>query len=203
MRSIQYCAAWTECGCFISCGHSHGSVREDVACIRVAGAYVVAVDAGTMRCLNVAEEAEFQFAIHNRSAARTLAVQAPAVAVSTGVDRCYAVMTRIRFGDNWSWTTWMCFETFAEASAHAREGDKVVDFRSAEWQELRQQTAAAPPGSNPCAANDPLPNLEGEALVEFVFRLLGSCADLRLQTKLVSITSEGINGDATQRKKCA
>jgi hypothetical protein len=154
MRSTHYCAAWTECGCLLTCGHSHGNLGEAAACIRVAGAYVVAVDAGTMRCLNVAEEAQFQFAVHN-SPGHNVVADAPAIAPAKSNDSRYAVMTRIRVGNHWSWTTWMCFETYAEASAHAREGDKVVHFRSAEWQELRQQTAAAPPRSNPCAANAP------------------------------------------------
>lgn len=200
MGSIHYCAVWTECGCIVSCGHPHGSVAEAVACVRNAGAYVVAVDAGVMRSLSTAEEVEFQFATHSHPV--NPVPDAALTPLGAALDSRYAVMTRIRVGD-WSWTTWMCFETYAEASAHAREGDKVMRFRSAQWHELRQQTAAAPPRSNPCAANDPLPNLEGETLVEFVFRLLDSCADLRLQTNLVSISSEGINGDATQRKKCA
>ena len=37
----------------------HGSVSEAVSCIRIAGAYVVAVDAGTMRALSSTEESEF------------------------------------------------------------------------------------------------------------------------------------------------
>jgi hypothetical protein len=45
-------------------------------------------------------------------------------------DPGYAVMVRIRVGDRWTWTTWMRFETYAEAAAHAREGNKVVRFAS-------------------------------------------------------------------------
>ena len=63
------------------------------------------------------------------------------------VDRCsgYAVMTRIRVGDSWTWTTWMQFETYLEAAAHARDRNKVVRFRSSEWAALPEQAEAASP----------------------------------------------------------
>src|SRR5215471_10616270 len=108
MSSIHYCAAWTECGCLITCGHSHGSISEAVACIRIAGAHVVAVDAGTMRALSSTEEVEFQFALHDHPGANA-AIDTPAIAVPTPIDSSYAVMTRIRVGGKWTWTTWMCF----------------------------------------------------------------------------------------------
>ena len=85
MSSIRYCAAWTECGCLVTCGHSHESVGEAVACIQCAGGYVVAVDAGTMSSLNNAEEVEFQIAIHNFSVV-VPAADTPAVASCTAID---------------------------------------------------------------------------------------------------------------------
>jgi hypothetical protein len=203
MSSIHYCAAWTVCGCFISCGHSHRSVGEVVACIRVAAAYVVAVDPRTMRCLNVAEEAEFQFAVHNSQGHNAVA-GAPAIAATKSIDSRYAVMTRISVGSRWTWTTWMCFPSYAKASAHAREGDKVVRFRSAEWQELRRETTVAPP-SHAFADTDPAKSAD-ETLVEFVFRLLSTVeSDLELDSKAQErpINSEGSQKDETQNRKRA
>jgi len=199
MGSIHYCAAWTECGCLITCGHSHGSVSEAVACIRIAGAYVVAEDAGTMRALSTSEEAGFQFALHDYAA-----IEAPTIAAPTAIDSSYAVMTRIRVEDQWRWTTWMCFGTHAEASAHARDGDKVVRFRSAEWQALRREAAVAPP-SHACADTD-LAKSEDETLFEFVFRLLSTVeSDLELDSKAQEepTNSEGCQQDETQNRKRA
>src|SRR5215469_17969140 len=123
MGSIHYCAAWTECGCLITCGHSHGSVSEAVACIRIAGAHVVAEDAGTMRALSPSEEAGFQFALHDYAA-----IEAPAIAAPTAIDSSYAVMTRIRVAGEWNWTTWMCFPSYAEAAAHVPKATKSCAF---------------------------------------------------------------------------
>ena len=68
----------------------------------------------------------------------------------------------------------MCFQTYAQAAAHARQGNKVVRFRSPEWEALRQQTEAA----SPLAINEPResipPQGEGETFVEFVLRRLGA-----------------------------
>jgi hypothetical protein len=86
-------------------------------------------------------------------------------------DFCYAITTRIRVGNHWPWTTWMCCETYAEAAAHAREEDKVVRFRSAEWQALRRETTAAP-ASCACADTELPRKSKDETLVEFVVRLL-------------------------------
>ena len=66
------------------------------------------------------------------SNSRALAATAEA-AVS---DSSYAVMTRIRVGDRWTWTIWMRFETYAEAVVHARnenlpprgEGETLLEF---------------------------------------------------------------------------
>jgi hypothetical protein len=60
MTSIYYSAAWTECGCLISCWHEHETVVEAAFCIPCAGGYVAAVENGAIRSLTTAEESEFQ-----------------------------------------------------------------------------------------------------------------------------------------------
>ena len=60
MIPIYYSAAWTECGCLISCWHEHETVVEAASCIPCAGGYVVAVENGAMRSLTAPEESEFQ-----------------------------------------------------------------------------------------------------------------------------------------------
>ena len=204
MSSIHYCAAWTECGCFVSCGHSHTSVQEAVACISSAGSYVVAIDTGTMRSLNRTEEAEFQIAICNYLPVKP-AEGALAVAACTAIDSRYAVMTRIRVGDQWARTTWMCFPSQAEASAHAREGDKVVRFRSAEWQELRQDTTVSGP-KHVCADSDPSRTGQDETLIETALRLLRTAEynlGLGSLPEKEPINSEGKQQDENQHRKRA
>jgi hypothetical protein len=206
MSSIHYCAAWTECDCLVSCGHFHDGVGEAVTCIPMAGAYVVAIDANVMRALNVTEEGEVQGTIHI-STSDSPAVDTPAIAACTAIDSRYAVMTRIKAGDHWRWTTWMCFGTYAEASAHAREGDKVVRFRSAEWQELRRQRAVVPPG-HVCAGAHLLPQFEDETLVEFVFRMFSTFElekkpDPGSKIQRESIFSEGIQDRERRKRKRA
>ena len=93
-----------------------------------------------------------------------------AVAACTAIDCRYAVMTRIRVGGQWTWATWICFPSQAEAAAHAREGDKVVRFRSAEWQELRRETTVGAP-NHISADNLSLPD-QDQTLIETVLRLL-------------------------------
>ena len=66
----------------------------------------------------------------------------------------------------------MRFETYAEAAAHARGGNKVVRFRSPEWAAVRQQTQAAPPTVINAPRESIPPRGEGETFVEFVLRLL-------------------------------
>jgi hypothetical protein len=206
MSSIHYCAAWTECGCLVICGHAHLSIGEAVSCIPTAGAYVVAVDAGTMRSLSSTEETEFQIAVHRPPAAHP-AANVPVTAVGTAIDSRYAVMTRMKAGTHWRWTTWMCFATHAEATAQAREGDKVVRFRSADWQELRRQTAVASP-SHASADARILPEVEDETLVEYVFRTLSTSeleqnSDRGSTVEWESITSEGIQDRERQKRKRA
>ena len=200
MSSIHYC----ECGCRISCDHSHGRVREAVACIRTAGAYVVAVDAGTMRSLSVSAEAQFQFSVHNSPAHKDVA---DVISRAKPIDCRYAVMTRIWAGNHWTWTTWMCFETYRKAYAHARKPDRVVRFRSAEWQALRQQTAVSP--SSDYCADDAFPlKAVSETLVEFVLRLLEiyrfeAKRDFGLKAQPALITSGKIRHDKTNQRKRA
>ena len=144
MSSNYYSAAWTECGCFITCPHEHKTVIEAKSCIPCAGGYVVAVEDGVTRSLTAEEEDEFQCTVPRNStdnpAAETIPA-GPVEAVLSGPG--FAVMTRIRVGNHWTWTTWMCFGTYTEAKAHAREGNKVVRFRSPEWEALRQQNEAS------------------------------------------------------------
>jgi hypothetical protein len=45
----------------------------------------------------------------------------------------YAVMVRVRLVDGWSWTTWMRCDSYKEAAAHLREGQKIVPFGSVQW----------------------------------------------------------------------
>jgi hypothetical protein len=175
MSSIYYSAAWTECGCLISCWHEHKTVQEAASCIPCAGGYVVGVENGALRSLTAEEKSKFQRAVHGHSADNPAVGTTPAAPAEAAVtDAGYAVMTRIRVGDRWTWTTWMRFETYAEAKAHAREGNKVVRFGSSEWAALRQQTEIA----SPLVINAPRENLpprgEGETLLEFILRLLSA-----------------------------
>lgn len=68
----------------------------------------------------------------------------------------------------------MCFETYVEATAHARAGNKVVRFRSREWAALRQQTEAASLMVIKTPRESLPPRGEGETLVEFVLRFLSA-----------------------------
>lgn len=172
---MYYSAAWTECGCLISCWHEHKTVVEAASCIPCAGGYVVGVENGAMRSLTAEEESEFQCAVSSHSTDNPAVETTPAAPAEAAVsDSGYAVMTRIRVCDGWTWTTWMRFETYAEAAAHARDGNKVVRFRSPEWAALRQQTEAA----SPLVINAPRESIppwgEGETLLEFVLRFLSA-----------------------------
>ena len=68
MSSFYYFAAWTECGCLISCWHEHKTVAEAASCIPCAGGYVVGVENVAMRSLTAEEESEFQSVIRDDSA---------------------------------------------------------------------------------------------------------------------------------------
>jgi hypothetical protein len=167
-----YSAAWTDSGFLLGCSHEHETIVDADCCIPCAGGYVVGVENGVMRSLTAEEETEFQCAVPSHSTENPAVETTPAApAVS---DSGYAVMTRIRVGDHWTWATWMCFETYAEAAGHARDGNKVVRFRSPEWAALRQQTEAA----SPIVINAPRESIpargEGETLLEFVLRFLSA-----------------------------
>jgi hypothetical protein len=130
-----------------------------------------------MPSLKPEEEAEFQSVIRGRPTEKHLT---PSSAEQESRDSGYVVMTRIRVVDHWTWTTWMCCDTYTQAVAHAGKGDKVVRFSSDEWASLRQQKWAEQPQQPDTApaihtnsARETLPSrLNGEPLVEFVLRLL-------------------------------
>ncbi len=153
----------------------HETILEADSCIPCAGGYVVGVENGVMRSLTAEEEAEFQ-RVHYapRTDKPPLEAMRAAPAEAAVSDSRYAIMTRIRVGDRWTWATWMCFQTYAQAAAHARGGNKVVRFRSPEWTALWQQTEAAPP----LVINAPRESIpargEGETLGDFVLRFLSA-----------------------------
>jgi hypothetical protein len=173
MRSIYYAAAWTECGRHMSCRHQHRTVSEAVPCIRKAGGYVVAVDAGGMRSLTPEEEAEFRCArIQPCSGPPMVHATSPVENGQTIGESAYAVITRIRVGNHLKWTTWMCFETNAEAEAHRRDGDFVVRFGSSEWTALLQNCEPDLQTAISAERKSPPHRGKGETLVEFVLRFL-------------------------------
>jgi hypothetical protein len=166
---MYYSAAWTDSGFPLGCSHEHETIAEADFCIACAGGYVVAVENGVMRSLTAEEEAEFQ-RVHYAPRTEESVVHEEVVN-----DPRYAVMIRVRVGDRWTWTTWMCFETYAEAAAHARAGNKIVRFRSPEWAALKQQEWAAQPQqieAAPRIRETKISRIEGETFVEFVFRIL-------------------------------
>jgi len=181
MKSIYYSAAWTDSGFLLRCSHEHKTVVEADSCIPCAGGYVVAVEDSAMRSLSAQEEAEFQRVHYAPRTDKPPLDATPAAPAEAAVsDSRYAIMTRIRVVDHWTWATWMCFDTYAQAVAHAREANKVVRFRSPEWVALRQQkwaaqpqqTEAAPPiRANKVRESIP-PRGEAETFVEFVLRIL-------------------------------
>lgn len=61
MKTVYYFAAWTDSDCLRGCDHQHKTVTSAVACINIAGGYVIAVE-NQLRELTEAEEAEFQLA---------------------------------------------------------------------------------------------------------------------------------------------
>lgn len=58
MNSICYFVAWDDSGCLLGCCHEHTTIREAVQCINCAGAYVLAIENGTLRALTADEELE-------------------------------------------------------------------------------------------------------------------------------------------------
>ena len=181
MKSIYYSAAWTDSGFLFGCSHEHETIVEADSCIPCAGGYVVGVENGVMRSLTAEEESEFQRAHYAPCTDRPPvdAIRAAPAEAAVGDPR-YAVMTPIWVVDHWTWATWMCFDTHAQAVAHTRKGSKVVRFRSPEWAALKQQEWTGEPqqieSASPIlvnAARESLPaRWEGETFVERVLRLL-------------------------------
>ena len=89
----------------------------------------------------------------------------------------------------------MRFETYAEAAAHAREGNKVVRFRSPKWAALRQHTEPA----SPIVINTPResvpPQGEGETLLEFVLRFLSAYGFPQQAEPISDVKHGSINTD--------
>src|ERR1035441_8591090 len=172
MKSNYYSAAWTDSEFLLGCSHEHETIVDADSCIPCAGGYVVDVENGVMRSLTAEEEAEFQRAPY---APRINKPPLDAIAEAAVSDPRYAVMTRIRVADHWTWTTWICFDTYAQAVAHARKGNKVVRFRSPEWAALKQQEWVAQPQqieAAPQPRETQISRIEGETFFEFVLRLL-------------------------------
>jgi hypothetical protein len=152
-----------------------------------------------MRSLTAAEESEFQrahYAPRTGKPAPETTVQVSAADVS--IDSRYAVMTPIWVIDHWTWATWMCFDTYEQALAHALRGNKVVRFASEEWAALKQQEWTAQPqqieSASPIRANKGRESIplrgDGETFVEFVLRLVDAYGlDLRAEP-----TSDAKNG---------
>jgi hypothetical protein len=168
--NVYYFAAWTDSGFLLGCDHEHQSVAEAVDCnssISHAGSYVVAVEDGVLRALTDVEEAEFECASR----------KSPATVVLQYDESGYAVMVRVRFMEGWGWTTWMRFDTYEQAAAHARKGNKVVPFGSAEWNALRQSRERALPAPASAPQESRPSRYAGETLVEFVSQLVPSPLD--------------------------
>jgi hypothetical protein len=175
MSSMYYSAAWTDSGFLLACSHEHKTVADASSCIGCAGGYVVGVENTVIRALTRVEEYEFQCAIFSHftdSPAVETIPGAPGGAVASNPG--YAVMVRIKVVDHWAWTTWMRFETHAEAAAHAREGNEVVLFQSPEWVALRQQSKPASLIVMKAPRDNLLLQGEGETLLEFVLRFLAA-----------------------------
>jgi hypothetical protein len=172
---VFYSAAWTDSGFLLGCSHEHETIVEADSCIPCAGGYVVGVENGVMRSLTAEEEAEFQRVHYAPRTDNPAVATTPAAPEEAAVsDSRYAIMKRIRVGDRWTWATWMCFQTYAEAAAHVQEGNKVVRFRSPEWAALRQQTEAASPIIINAPRESVPPRGEEETLLEFMHRFLSA-----------------------------
>ena len=181
MSSIYYFAAWTDSGCLLGCDHEHQTVCEAVAYISCAGGCVIALESSVYRALNDIEEAEFQGAPG--------AIPKPAELQRE--ESGYAVMIRVCFADGWGWDTWMSCETYEEAAAQAREGDKIVAFGSAEWHALRQIREPALPAPADVPQESHPSRREGETLVDFVCRIVPSPVDPRSLTERATVTTVG------------
>ena len=181
MKPTYYSAAWTDSGFLLGCPHEHETLVGAISCIPCAGGYVVGIKNGVVRSLTHTEESEFQAVTRDPFKYPPPYSAAPAAGspAKASTDPGYTVMTRIKLVDHWSWSTWMCFDTYEQAVAHARKGDKVVRFCSEEWAALKQQKWTEPPQTDPDypvhsdGVKGSLPSRAGgEPLVQFVLRLL-------------------------------
>ena len=199
MTSMHYFAAWTDSGFFLGCSHEHETIADADSCIPCAGGYVVAVENGVMRSLTAEEESEFQRApnarpIENPAVETTPVAPAGAAASDSG----YAVMTRIRVGDGWTWTTWMRFATYTKAAAHAREGNRVVRFRSPKWAALREQTEAASPIAIKTPRESVPPRGEGETFLEYVLRFMSTYGFAQHPEPSSDVKHDSINAEMVE-----
>ena len=161
-----YFAAWTEHGCLLGCDHMHNTVTSAAECdsISRAGSYVVAVQHGVYRALNDPEESEFRQAIRKPLSVPVLKYEASG----------YAVMVPVRFVDGWGWSTWLHFETYQQAHAHAQGNKRIVRFGSSEWRVLCQKREPTLPETPVAPLESQAPRHGDETLVDYVSRLIAS-----------------------------
>jgi hypothetical protein len=101
------------------------------------------------------------------------------------------VMIRVCFVDGWGWKTWMRYETYEEAAAHAREGNMIVTFGSAEWHAMCQIREPALPAPAYVPQESHPSRREGKTLVDFVCRIVPSPVDPRSLTERATATTVG------------
>jgi hypothetical protein len=125
-----------------------------------------------MRALTPTEELEFQGALETVYINMPVADVAKFNASTSSDDSRYAVMTRVRLTNVWTWTTWQVYQTYDEAVLYARESDKVVRFRSEEWAELCRRTEPVLPWHVQDPAHVELSNHKEKSFVNHVHRVL-------------------------------
>jgi hypothetical protein len=125
-----------------------------------------------MRALTPVEEHEFQRAIDTRNDKRLAEAEQLGRDIETNADLRYAVMIRVRLATVWTWMTWQVYDTYEQAVSHAKDGNKVVRFRSAEWAALRRHTDPALASAITVPQSVRLQWREGESMLEFVHRCL-------------------------------
>jgi hypothetical protein len=79
--------------------------------------------------------------------------------------------------------------------AHAREGNKVVRFRSPEWTELRRHSEPASPIVIKAPRNGAPPRREGETLLELVLRFLSAYGFLPHTEPISDVPNSLLNGE--------
>jgi len=118
---------------------------EKLAADREAFPAHTCVDQPTLSCPACLKWTGDGFASVNNSQCSTGITDKPAAETMLYDTSGYAVMVRVRLVDRWAWTTWMRYDTYEQAAVHAREGNKIVPFGSAEWTALRQSADPALP----------------------------------------------------------